>query len=253
MFDGILRGVLLTHWISAGASTKQKHVLDRGGAYIKWNSPFTILLTILLAITILCRPYLPFGLCSAPYIFNQLSDALEWILKHNYGLKYVIHILDNYYYYYYYYYCCCCCRRHHHHYHHNHLKRCFIAVTGSKAYRRRGKGEEKLKDDGKDEFEVEFIKCVKLDREGIKRMQRPPFKLDAEDTKIILGAILTDKHISIAQNTLHHQFPDIGGFLSTTLGMVNQFLVIRTNVIWIVPLGLCKQHWLHISKFRQAI
>ena len=39
--------------------------------------------------------YLPFGLCSAPYIFNQLSDALEWILKHNYGLKYVIHILDD--------------------------------------------------------------------------------------------------------------------------------------------------------------
>ena len=84
-------------------------------------------------------------------------------------------------------------------------------------------------------------------------MQRPPFKLDAEEKKIILGAILTNKHISIAQNTLHHQFPDIGGFLSTTLGMVNQFLVIRTNVIWIVPLGLCKQHWLHISKFHQAI
>ena len=39
--------------------------------------------------------YLPFGLRSAPYIFNQLSDALEWILKHNYGLKYVIHILDD--------------------------------------------------------------------------------------------------------------------------------------------------------------
>ena len=27
--------------------------------------------------------YLPFGLRSALFLFNQLSDALEWILKHN--------------------------------------------------------------------------------------------------------------------------------------------------------------------------
>ena len=39
--------------------------------------------------------YLPFGLCSAPYIFNQLSDALEWILKHNYNLRNVIRILHD--------------------------------------------------------------------------------------------------------------------------------------------------------------
>ena len=39
--------------------------------------------------------YLPFGLRSAPYLFNQLSDALEWILKHNYGLQNVLHILDD--------------------------------------------------------------------------------------------------------------------------------------------------------------
>ena len=39
--------------------------------------------------------YLPFGLRSAPFLFNQLSDALEWVLKHNYGLKHVIHILDD--------------------------------------------------------------------------------------------------------------------------------------------------------------
>ena len=142
-------------------------------------------------------------------------------------------------YYYYHYYC----RRRRHHHHHDHLKRCFIAVTGEQ----RGKGEEKWKVDRKDdEFEVEFIKCVKLDREGIKRMQRPPFKLDAEEKKIILGAILTNKHISIAQNTLHHQFPDIGGFLSTTLGMVNQFLVIRTNFIWIAILYVNKPEKLTI-------
>ena len=39
--------------------------------------------------------YLPFGLRSAPFLFNQISDALEWILKHNYGLRNVIHILDD--------------------------------------------------------------------------------------------------------------------------------------------------------------
>lgn len=39
--------------------------------------------------------YLPFGLRSAPFLFNQLSEGLEWILKHNYGLNNVIHILDD--------------------------------------------------------------------------------------------------------------------------------------------------------------
>ena len=39
--------------------------------------------------------YLPFGLRSAPFLFNQLSDALEWVLKHDYGLKHVLHILED--------------------------------------------------------------------------------------------------------------------------------------------------------------
>ena len=39
--------------------------------------------------------YLLFGLRSAPFLFNQVSDALEWVLKHNYGLQHVIHILDD--------------------------------------------------------------------------------------------------------------------------------------------------------------
>ena len=37
---------------------------------------------------------LPFGLQSAPYLFNQFADALEWILQENYGLKWLIHYLD---------------------------------------------------------------------------------------------------------------------------------------------------------------
>ena len=39
--------------------------------------------------------YLPFGLRSAPFLFNHLSDALEWIVKHNYLIQHVIHILDD--------------------------------------------------------------------------------------------------------------------------------------------------------------
>ena len=37
---------------------------------------------------------LPFGLRSAPYIFNQYAEALEWILK-NHGIQHVIHYLDD--------------------------------------------------------------------------------------------------------------------------------------------------------------
>ena len=38
---------------------------------------------------------LPFGLRSAPSIFNQLSDALEWMLQHNCVISFVGHILDD--------------------------------------------------------------------------------------------------------------------------------------------------------------
>ena len=38
---------------------------------------------------------LPFGLRSAPFLFNQFADALHWILAHNYNLH-LIHYLDDY-------------------------------------------------------------------------------------------------------------------------------------------------------------
>ena len=38
---------------------------------------------------------LPFGLRSAPYIFNMLLDALEWILINKLGVSNVLHILDD--------------------------------------------------------------------------------------------------------------------------------------------------------------
>ena len=38
---------------------------------------------------------LPFGLRSAPYIFNQLLDAIEWILLNKCSIPFVCHILDD--------------------------------------------------------------------------------------------------------------------------------------------------------------
>ena len=37
----------------------------------------------------------PFGLLSAPFIFSSIADLLEWILKHNYGLNFLLHYLDD--------------------------------------------------------------------------------------------------------------------------------------------------------------
>ena len=37
----------------------------------------------------------PFGLHSAPFIFNQLSDAIEWILQNNCAISFVCQILDD--------------------------------------------------------------------------------------------------------------------------------------------------------------
>ena len=38
---------------------------------------------------------LPFGLRSAPYLFNQLSIAIHWILQHSYGVQHLLHYLDD--------------------------------------------------------------------------------------------------------------------------------------------------------------
>ena len=39
--------------------------------------------------------HLPIELCSSPFLFNQISEALQWILKHNYSLGHVLYILDD--------------------------------------------------------------------------------------------------------------------------------------------------------------
>ena len=38
---------------------------------------------------------LPFGLRSSPALFNQLAEALEWILHNNYAVTHIIHYLDD--------------------------------------------------------------------------------------------------------------------------------------------------------------
>ena len=39
--------------------------------------------------------YLPFGLRSAPYLFNQLSEVIHWILVNNYNVHHLLHYLDD--------------------------------------------------------------------------------------------------------------------------------------------------------------
>ena len=38
---------------------------------------------------------LPFGLHSAPYLFNLVAEALHWILCHYFGVFYTFHYLDD--------------------------------------------------------------------------------------------------------------------------------------------------------------
>ena len=38
---------------------------------------------------------LPFGLRSAPFLFNQLADALKWLVRHHLNIPSIIHILDD--------------------------------------------------------------------------------------------------------------------------------------------------------------
>ena len=38
---------------------------------------------------------LPFGLRSAPYLFNCLSEAIHWILVNWYGVRHLLHYLDD--------------------------------------------------------------------------------------------------------------------------------------------------------------
>ena len=51
---------------------------------MKWRSKFFVDLV------------LPFGLRSAPFIFNSVAELVEWILHHNYSIRELLHYLDDY-------------------------------------------------------------------------------------------------------------------------------------------------------------
>ena len=58
------------------------HPADRPLLMISWNNSIYIDLCI------------PFGLCSAPKLFNVAADLLQWIAEHN-GVTPLLHYLDD--------------------------------------------------------------------------------------------------------------------------------------------------------------
>ena len=59
------------------------HPLDRYFLGMKWRHHFYVDLA------------LPFGLRSAPYIFNSIADLVEWILINNHQIPDLLHYLDD--------------------------------------------------------------------------------------------------------------------------------------------------------------
>ena len=59
------------------------HPLDRYLLGMKWRNQYYVDLT------------LPFGLRSAPFIFNAIADSVEWILMHSYQISALLHYLDD--------------------------------------------------------------------------------------------------------------------------------------------------------------
>ena len=59
------------------------HPADRSFLGMKWRGHYYVDLT------------LPFGLRSAPYIFNSVASLVAWILPHNYQVSDLLHYLDD--------------------------------------------------------------------------------------------------------------------------------------------------------------
>ena len=59
------------------------HHEDRYLLGMSWRNQYYIDLT------------LPFGLRSAPYVFNSIATAVEWILHNNYDVRFILHYLDD--------------------------------------------------------------------------------------------------------------------------------------------------------------
>ena len=93
--------------------------------------------------------------------------------------------------------------------------------------------------------EVEFIKRCKMNEQAILKMQRPKFNLEPEDSAISKTAMLTDKHIQMAQELLHRQFPHIEGLMSPSISTVQQFPVMRQEFVQVLHTG--GLHWVTVS------
>ena len=59
------------------------HPEDRYPLGMKWRGQFFVDLA------------LPFGFCSAPYIFNCVADVVEWIILNKYRVTDLMHYLDD--------------------------------------------------------------------------------------------------------------------------------------------------------------
>ena len=59
------------------------HPDDRYLLGMKWRGQFFVDLA------------LPFGLRSAPYIFNSVAYLVEWIIRNKYSVAYLMHYLDD--------------------------------------------------------------------------------------------------------------------------------------------------------------
>ena len=78
------QGTLMTKFDAESAYRNVPvHSDDRYLLGMKWRGNYFITLT------------LPFGLHSALFIFSSTEDLLGWILKHNYGVKFLLRYLDD--------------------------------------------------------------------------------------------------------------------------------------------------------------
>ena len=84
MVSGLGRGALLAKFdVEAAYCNIPVHPSDRFLLGMKWRESYYVDLT------------LPFGLRSAPYIFNSVADMVEWILVHSYEVSDFLHYLDD--------------------------------------------------------------------------------------------------------------------------------------------------------------
>ena len=78
------KGALMAKFdVEAAYRNVPVHPSDRYLLGMKWRNQYYVDLA------------LPFGLRSAPFIFNAIADMVEWILVHSYQIPDLLHYLDD--------------------------------------------------------------------------------------------------------------------------------------------------------------